>query len=78
MCSAGDFETAANGVLSTYASLISNITDAVLENHLSLVVKEKGRRIIFQVLLMKHVASLDRGYNSSIYVFKELINFNNN
>ena len=31
LCSAGDFEQAANGVLSTYASLLSSITDAVFK-----------------------------------------------
>ena len=29
LCSSGDFEEAANGVYSTFASLINNVTDAV-------------------------------------------------
>jgi hypothetical protein len=67
MCSAGDFETAANGVLSTYASLISNITDAVFGKPSKFGGQRERQQNSLESASPATVASLDRGEPSQQY-----------
>ena len=68
MCSAGDFETAANGVLSTYASLISNITDAVFGKPSKFGGQRERQKNNLPSASEETVASLDRGAPAQQYV----------
>ena len=68
MCSAGDFELAANGVLSTYASLISNITDAVFGKPSKFGGQRERQKNNLPSASEETVASLDRGAPSQQYV----------
>jgi hypothetical protein len=61
MCSAGDFEQAANGVLSTYASLISSITDAVFGKPSKFGGQLERQKNNLPTASQETVASLDRG-----------------
>ena len=67
MCSAGDFETAANGVLSTYASLISNITDAVFGKPSKFGGQRERQQNSLESASPATVASLDRGEPAQQY-----------
>jgi len=67
MCSAGDFETAANGVLSTYASLISNITDAVFGKPSKFGGRLERQKNSLPSASPADVASLDRGAKAQQY-----------
>ena len=68
LCSAGDFETAANGVLSTYASLISSITDAVFGKPSKFGGQKERQKNNLPSASDETVASLDRGAPSQKYV----------
>ncbi len=68
MCSAGDFETAANGVLSTYASLISSITDAVFGKPSKFGGQRERQKNNLPSASEETVASLDRGAPAQQYV----------
>ena len=68
LCSAGDFETAANGVLSTYASLISSITDAVFGKPSKFGGQRERQKNNLPSASDETVASLDRGAPSQKYV----------
>ena len=68
LCSAGDFETAANGVLSTYASLISNITDAVFGKPSKFGGQKERQKNNLPSASDETVASLDRGAPSQKYI----------
>ena len=61
MCSAGDFEQAANGVLSTYASLLSSITDAVFGKPSKFGGQLERQKNNLPTASQETVASLDRG-----------------
>ena len=61
LCSAGDFEQAANGVLSTYASLISSITDAVFGKPSKFGGQLERQKNNLPTASQETVASLDRG-----------------
>ena len=68
MCSAGDFEQAANGVLSTYASLISSITDAVFGKPSKFGGQLERQKNSLPSASEETVASLDRGAPTQQYV----------
>ena len=68
LCSAGDFETAANGVLSTYASLINSITDAVFGKPSKFGGQKERQKNNLPSASDETVASLDRGAPSQKYV----------
>ena len=68
LCSAGDFETAANGVLSTYASLITSITDAVFKKPSKFGGQRERQKNNLPSASDETVASLDRGAPSQKYV----------
>ena len=68
MCSAGDFEQAANGVLSTYASLISSITDAVFGKPSKFGGQRERQKNNLPSASEETVASLDRGAPAQQYV----------
>ena len=68
LCSAGGFETAANGVLSTYASLISNITDAVFGKPSKFGGQKERQKNNLPSASDETVASLDRGAPSQKYI----------
>ena len=68
MCSAGDFEQAANGVLSTYASLLSSITDAVFKKPSKFGGQRERQKNNLPSASDETVASLDRGAPSQKYV----------
>ena len=68
MCSAGDFEQAANGVLSTYASLLSSITDAVFKKPSKFGGQKERQKNNLPSASDETVASLDRGAPSQKYV----------
>ena len=68
MCSAGDFEQAANGVLSTYASLISSITDAVFGKPSKFGGQRERQKNNLPSASEETVASLDRGAPTQQYV----------
>ena len=68
LCSAGDFETAANGVLSTYASLINSITDAVFGKPSKFGGQRERQKNNLPSASDETVASLDRGAPSQKYV----------
>ena len=67
LCSAGDFETAANGVLSTYASLISSITDAVFGKPSKFGGQKERQKNNLPSASDADVASLDRGDKAQQY-----------
>ena len=67
LCSAGDFETAANGVLSTYASLISSITDAVFGKPSKFGGQRERQKNNLPSASDADVASLDRGAKAQQY-----------
>ena len=68
LCSAGDFEQAANGVLSTYASLINSITDAVFGKPSKFGGQKERQKNNLPSASDETVASLDRGAPSQKYV----------
>ena len=68
LCSAGDFEQAANGVLSTYASLLSSITDAVFKKPSKFGGQRERQKNNLPSASDETVASLDRGAPSQKYV----------
>ena len=67
MCSAGDFEQAANGVLSTYASLLSSITDAVFKKPSKFGGQRERQKNNLPSASDADVASLDRGAKAQQY-----------
>ena len=67
MCSAGDFEQAANGVLSTYASLLSSITDAVFIKPSKFGGQRERQKNNLPSASDADVASLDRGAKAQQY-----------
>ena len=67
MCSAGDFEQAANGVLSTYASLLSSITDAVFKKPSKFGGQRERQKNNLPSASDADVASLDRGDKAQQY-----------
>ena len=67
MCSAGDFEQAANGVLSTYASLLSSITDAVFGKPSKFGGQRERQKNNLPSASDADVASLDRGAKAQQY-----------
>ena len=67
LCSAGDFEQAANGVLSTYASLLSSITDAVFKKPSKFGGQRERQKNNLPSASDADVASLDRGAKAQQY-----------
>ena len=67
LCSSGDFETAANGVLSTYASLVSSITDAVFGKPSKFGGQRERQQNSLESASPATVASLDRGAPAQQY-----------
>ena len=67
LCSAGDFEQAANGVLSTYASLLTSITDAVFKKPSKFGGQRERQKNNLPSASDADVASLDRGAKAQQY-----------
>ena len=68
LCSAGDFETAANGVMSIYGSLFNAITDAVFGKPSKFGGQRERQKNNLPSASDETVASLDRGAPSQKYV----------
>jgi hypothetical protein len=68
LCSAGDFETAANGVMSIYGSLFNAITDAVFGKPSKFGGQKERQKNNLPSASDETVASLDRGAPSQKYV----------
>ena len=68
LCSAGDFETAANGVMSIYGSLFNAITDAVFGTPSKFGGQKERQKNNLPSASDETVASLDRGAPSQKYV----------
>ena len=68
LCSSGDFETAANGVMSIYGSLFNAITDAVFGKPSKFGGQREMQKNNLPSASDETVASLDRGAPSQKYV----------